>query len=90
MIQLIKERIDSDVYIESIQSFAKKLLSNVDVLHDIGIVLVKGNKVPNGQVYLAYIEGIDIGNLSSPQTIADAYLAESSLCNKVIDTLLKS
>ena len=56
---------------------------------DIGIVLEKGNKVPNGQVYLAYLEWVDIGNLSSPQTIADVYLAQSSPCNKVIDTLLK-
>ena len=87
--QLIRERIDEDD-IKNEQSFAKILLSNINILCDAGIILIKGNKVPNGQVYLAYIGGIDIGNLSSPQAIADAYLAQSSLCNKVIDTLLES
>lgn len=88
MIQLIREEIDEE-YIKNHQLFAKMLLSNLNILRDIGIVLIKGNKVPNGQTYLAYIEGTDIGNLSSPQGIADAYLAQSSPCNKIIDTLLK-
>ena len=88
MLALIKERVDADEYIGNEQLVSKTLLASQNILKDGMVNLMKGNKVYNGQTYLAYVDGTSIGNISTPQDIANAYIAQSSESAQVINEMM--